>query len=170
MKAPIECERKFLIRYPDLTALKAHPDVRISEITQTYLISPPSVTDRVRARSTDGKTIYTRTQKVRISALSAEEYELEISKKEYDTLLKKADTNRIPILKTRYVLPAGKHFAEIDIYPFWKKQAVLEVELEAEDEVFSIPPFIKIIREVSDDKRYKNAFLAREIPPEEDLF
>jgi len=167
MSTPIECERKFLIHYPDLHALTAATGVRVSEIVQTYLKAPAHITDRVRARTTDGKTVYTRTQKIRITAVSAEEYESEISKEEYDELLKNADSERTPVHKTRYVVPTGKHLAEIDLYPFWQKQAILEVELSREDEEFILPPFIEIIREVTSDVRYKNARLARSVPAEE---
>ncbi len=169
MNTPIECERKFLIRYPDLNLLKAQKDVRISEIVQTYLTSPQGITDRVRARTALGKTTYTRTRKIRVSVLSAEEYESEISEETYKSLLQNADPERSPICKTRFVLPCGKHFAEIDIYPFWQKQAILEIELQSEEEAFTLPSFVEIIREVSADKRYKNACLAREIPAEESL-
>ena len=167
MSTPIECERKFLIRYPDLNVLTAAQGVRISEITQTYLLSPAHITDRVRARTTNGNTVYTRTQKIRITAVSAEEYESEISKNEYDELLKNVDPARTPVHKTRYVVPVGKHLAEIDLYPFWQRQAIMEVELSREDEEFIIPPFIEIIREVTSDVRYKNARLAHSVPAEE---
>ncbi len=167
MSTPIECERKFLIRYPDLALLESREDVRVSKITQTYLLSPEGVTDRVRARTTGGVTVYTRTKKIRVSVLSAEEYESEISKEDYELLLKSADPERNPVHKTRYVVPVGKHLAEIDVYPFWQKQAILEVELKSEEESFLFPPFVEIIREVSADKRYKNARLAYAVPPEE---
>ncbi len=167
MSPPIECERKFLIRYPDLNALTVAKGVRVSEITQTYLHSPAHITDRVRARTTGGNTVYTRTQKIRITAVSAEEYESEISKDEYNELLKNVDPARTPVHKMRYVVPVGKHLAEIDLYPFWQRQAIMEIELSREDEEFIIPPFIEIIREVTSDVRYKNARLARSVPDEE---
>ena len=167
MSAPIECERKLLIRYPDLDRLLKESGVTVSEITQTYLTSVPAVTDRVRKRVFSDKTIYTRTQKIRITALSAEEYESEITKDAYDELLKNADSSKKPVHKTRYVLPIGKFKAEIDIYPFWSKQAVLEVEMESEEDIFTLPDFIEVIRDVTADKRYKNTNLALSVPDEE---
>ena len=53
---------------------------------------------------------------------------------------------------------------EIDLYEFWQDRATLEVELTAEDEKFDLPAYLKIIREVTDDKRYKNVNLARILP------
>ena len=55
----------------------------------------------------------------------------------------------------------------MDVYPFWSDRAVLEVELESEDEAFDIPPFISVIKEVTGDKRYSNKALAKEIVTEE---
>ena len=49
---------------------------------------------------------------------------------------------------------------EIDIYPFWDDRAVAEVEVGSEDEVVHLPDCIRVIREVTEDGRYKNASLA----------
>ena len=56
----------------------------------------------------------------------------------------------------------------IDVYPFWQRQAVLEVELPSEDTPLLLPTYIEVIREVSGDRRYKNVSLAREIPAEDE--
>ena len=47
------------------------------------------------------------------------------------------------------------------MYPFWKDRAILEIELADEDEKIDFPEFIKVIKEVTDDERYKNASLAQ---------
>ena len=39
--------------------------------------------------------------------------------------------------------------------------------MKSEDEAFTLPPFIEVIREVTADYRYKNHALAREIPKED---
>lgn len=166
VKAPIECERKFLIAYPDLGLLLAE-GADHSEITQTYLVTEDGTTARVRRRIYSEKTVYTYTEKRRITALSASEEEREIPLREYKALLSTKDTTRHPIEKVRYTLPYRGHLLEIDIYPFWQSQAVLEIELESEDESYEIPPYLRILREVTEDVRYKNARLAKEIPPEE---
>ena len=90
-----------------------------------------------------------------------------ISEETYNELLLCADEKRRTIKKTRYTIPYAMHIMEIDIYPFWKDRAILEVELQAEDEPFGIPPYIEIIKEVTSDKRYSNKALAKEIVTEE---
>ena len=162
---PIECERKFLIRMPDTAALLAMGATE-SHITQTYLSAPAGVTARVRRRVFAEKTVYTHTEKRRITARSAVEEEREIEKAEYTALLRSADPARHPVEKTRYALPYALHVLEIDVYPFWEHQAVLEIELRHEDDALSLPDFLTVLCEVTEDVRYKNASLARAIPPE----
>jgi CYTH domain-containing protein len=162
----VECERKFLITRPDehlLDKMKAEA----SEITQTYLLSTKERTARVRRRIYADKTVYTHTEKRRLSAASAIEEEREITEAEYAALTAKADPACRVIQKTRYTLPYEGHLLEIDVYPFWSRQAVLEIELASEAEEFKIPREIKILREVTEEGAYKNAALAKHIPEEE---
>jgi len=65
-----------------------------------------------------------------------------------------ADPARNPICKTRYCLAHGKHYFEINVYPFWSDKAVMEIELLTENEPFEIPPFVNVLEDVTDDKRY----------------
>ena len=69
--------------------------------------------------------------------------------------------------KDRYCLMYNGTYYEIDIFPFWKKQAYIEVELLSEDDKVILPDFIKVIREVTYDSRYKNSSLCRSIPDED---
>ena len=79
-------------------------------------------------------------------------------------MLKEADPELNPVIKTRYCLTWKDKYFEIDIYPFWKDRAILEVELDDENEQIEIPDGIKVIRDVSTEKEYKNSSLARSIP------
>ena len=163
----LEIEYKFLIEYPDTDILTAVKGCRTAEIVQTYLVTEPGATARVRSWTEKGKTTYFSTVKRRVSSQTAEEHEREISKEEYDILLADADTTRSPIRKTRYTIPYHGHDLEIDVYPFWNRQAVLEIEISEEGEKADIPPYLSVIRDVTGDKRYKNHSLAKSIPPED---
>ena len=57
-------------------------------------------------------------------------------------------------------------YYEIDIYPEWKKQAILEIELKDENEEVTMPEGIKVIREVTGDPAYTNHEMARKMPEE----
>ena len=156
-----EIERKFLIEYPDLNILENYSK---SEIAQTYLKMNDGMTSRVRKRTTDGVTKYIFTEKKRITDVKCIENERELSEEEYEELLKLADTERRTVYKTRYCIPCHGRVAEVDIYPFWSDRAIAEVEMESEDEEVCLPDFIKVIRDVTAEKAYKNASIAKKIP------
>lgn len=158
-----EIERKFLIRRPAAAWLEANCEG--SDIIQTYLKTEATGhSDRVRRREGKDGVVYTHTVKRRISDLRREEQEREISEREYLALLQRADPERRSIEKRRYVLAyEGKDF-EIDVYPFWQDRAVMEIELADEAEAVKLPPEIEIIKEVTQDRRYTNAALAKAIP------
>lgn len=162
-----EIERKYLIAMPDADFLAAQPDCRIWEIEQIYLTARPGETRRVRKVVEDGVVRCYKTFKVRISAMRAEEDEGLISPEEYGMFLREADPEKNPILKTRYRVPYEGQLLEFDLYPFWQDRAVLEIELESEEQPAMIPQWVKVIREVTEDFRYKNVSLAKEVPMDE---
>ena len=161
-----EIEYKYLISYPDISLLTAQEGCRVADIEQIYLDLDPSMNSRVRSWEEHGIVHYYLTKKKRISAQTAEEYETEISKDEYDRLLIHTDLTRSPIKKTRYIIPYKGHDLEIDVYPFWKRQAVLEIEVSEENEAVDIPSYISVLKDVTADKKYKNHSLAKVIPEE----
>ncbi len=157
---PNEIERKFLIRYPDLNLIDL-PTLKKVEIIQTYLRSGLGEEIRVRQRGLDGDFVYTKTIKKRISDMKRLEIEKQITKDEYLALLLNADTSRRQIRKTRYCFVYENKYFEIDIYPFWKNQAIMEIELNDENEDFILPEFVEVIKEVTGDEDYSNFGLSR---------
>lgn len=155
----IELEKKYLIEYPDLNALCKYRPV-MSDISQTYLLCDNG-SHRVRKRTTNGSTAYFETLKIRITGSKAEEYENIITQDEYNKLLKSADPDKNTIVKQRYCFLYDAQYFELDVFPFWKDKAFLELELTGEDDRINLPPEIKIIKDVSDDPKYKNNYLAR---------
>ena len=166
MSIPIEIERKFVIEMPDTSVLSSLPGYSSSDIEQTYLSSDAGVTRRVRARKYMGRTVYTETKKMRIDNMSAHEDEREITRKEYETLLGEIMTGTVTIFKTRHTFDFSGRVFEIDIYPNWRKTAILEVELDSRDAALDIPNFIKVVAEVTGDKQYSNAAMSHEFPKE----
>ena len=164
---PFEVEKKYLIAYPDLEWLESLPNCEKVEIIQTYLRSPEGVQIRIRQRGSGGHYIYYRTEKRPISHTRRVEIEERLSQEEYLKLQMDADTTARPIYKTRYCLTYGNAYFEIDIYPQWKKQAILEIELRNEEEEVHFPEGIKVIREVTEESCYKNYSLAHHMLEEE---
>ena len=158
---PYEIERKFLIEYPDLAWLESNPLCHKVDIDQTYLKSDPSEEIRVRRRGENGNYIYYETHKRSLNGMKRMSTETRLSKSEYRRLLKNADPNRRTIHKKRYCLTYDTQYFEIDVYPFWDDQAILEIELRDENTEIRFPENIHVIREVTDDPAFKNAALAK---------
>ena len=159
-----EIERKYLIRYPDIKTLQAQKGVEQWEIVQIYLtVSGPGETRRIRQVVSGGEIKYYKTFKKHLTDLSNEEDEGEIDQLEYIHLCQEQQPGCKPLGKTRYRIPYEGHILEFDIYPFWNDRAILEIELEREDEGAAIPDYVQIIRDVSADPAYKNRSLAENV-------
>ena len=157
---PFEIERKFLIAYPDLKWLSSLPNCQKIEIIQTYLRSNEEEEVRVRQRGFDGNYIYFETVKRKVTDIKRVEIERRLSREEYLRLLMNADTSKHQIRKDRWCLTWQGQYFEIDVYPFWNDQAILEIELNREDQKIVFPEKIHVIREVTEDDAFKNASLA----------
>ena len=82
-------------------------------------------------------------------------------------MLNHRDPDLNVIKKTRWCIKEGELVLEIDVFPFWTDRAFLEIELENEEQEINIPSYVKIIKEVTKDKRYTNRALAKKIPNED---
>ena len=60
-----------------------------------------------------------------------------------------SDITKHQIRKTRYCLIYKNQNFEIDIYPFWKDKAIVEVELNNEKQKINFPSELKILKEVT---------------------
>ncbi len=160
----LEIERKYLIRMPAAALLSRLPK---SEIEQTYILTPEGGRERVRRRVFADRTEYTHTVKQRLSDMTRLEREEEIGEDEYRSLLLRADPSRRAVCKTRCIYEYEGQPFEIDLFPFWEDRALMELELHSEDDSLRFPPGIEIIREVTSERRYTNAAIAREIPREQ---
>lgn len=161
LNAPLEIERKFLIEYPDIEALRQMPDYRVVHMEQSYLQATEDfVGGRIR-KITEGDSVrYVYTYKVRLTELTRREYERDITAEEYSDLLARKTPNTITIRKDRHVFRHKGLIYELDVYDFWRDKATLEAEVESEDTPIPIPPCVKLIKEVTNDRRYNNSRLA----------
>lgn len=162
MHEPLEIERKYLIAYPDEAVLLAQKDCAKTQIHQTYLNAGADGAERrVRMRSGAEGTVYTYTEKVFLSAMRRIEREREIGETEYERLLFEAEPSMQTLEKFRYCIPVGDIVYEIDVYPQIQDWAILEIELEDENQKVCLPDFVQVLREVTGEKEYSNKYLAR---------
>lgn len=156
---PIEIERKFLIKPISITDIPVH-FVKV-DIEQIYLISiRPNEETRVRRRGQDGSYTYYRTIKKNVGDGIRTESEEQIDKREYDYSLKYRLPNSRVIKKERICFLWLDQYFELDKFSDPADLWLLEVELTSRHNAINIPPFIDVIKEVTDDPAYKNATLA----------
>ncbi len=154
----LEVEKKYLIAVPDIARLnKYHPFK--AEIEQIYLTCLNG-THRIRRRVSSGIADYYETLKIRITGTVCREFEEKIDEETYIELQKRADPKKHPIRKNRYCFLYKGQYFELDIYEFWKDKATLEIELRSENQSVELPEEIEVIKDVSNDYRYKNNHLA----------
>ena len=128
--------------------LEKLPNCQKVDIIQTYLKAKDGVEIRIRQRGQNGNFAYAKTIKQRVSKTKRLETEMRISEDEYLRLLLEADQSKKQIIKTRYCLVYENQYFEIDVYPFWKDKAIMEIELRDENQKIKFPKQIKIIKEV----------------------
>lgn len=158
---PLEIERKFLIEYPDLEEINKIKTCRRIPITQAYLTTPEDGSFRIRKRGEGDRAVYIKTVKIKINDIKRIEIENYISKEEYYRYLSRCECVTGIISKDRYCIVYANTYYELDIYPFWNDRATLEIELLSENQPYSLPPFAKLIREVSFEPEYRNLALAQ---------
>ena len=159
LPVPVEIERKYLIKKPNLEELMKREDVVKTSILQTYLkVTTPGTERRVRQRGDGSNFSYYYTEKVTLSDMSRQETERRISVQEYLSLLLEGEKS---LRKDRYCFLHQNQYFELDVYPDWEDEANLEIELTEETQEVILPEWITVIREVTDDPNYKNAALAK---------
>lgn len=159
---PIEGERKFLIEYPDLDFISKQVSTTCLDIVQTYLCSTkPDIERRIRQRGIGNDFTYYYTEKRYFEGGKRIEFEKKISVKEYLQLSLEADTSLHQIIKKRYCFIYENQYFELDIYPFSDTHAILEIELTGITREVILPEFIKVVKDVTLESRYKNYTLAK---------
>lgn len=162
----VEIERKFVIAMPDVARLVGECGYTVSEIEQIYLGGSEGTTRRVRRRRMGDVTRYYETVKTRIDRMSVIEDEGEITEAEYTALAAEILEGTTPIHKTRHTFLHNDLTIEIDIYDGWQRTCILECELPSREYELVLPDFIKVVREVTGERAYSNASMAREFPKE----
>lgn len=146
-----EIERKYLVNgeFKSLAYAKSY-------IVQGYISSIPERTVRIRIRDDKGYiTIKGMSSK---DGLSRYEWEKEISKEEALELIGLCEPGVID--KVRYLVKAGKHTYEVDVFGGDNKGLIIaEIELASEDDYFEKPDWLG--KEVTGDMHYYNAWLSK---------
>ena len=147
----VEIERKFLVN-SDAFKEEAFAQNRIK---QGYLSSVPERTVRVRIKGNKGfLTIKGISNE---SGMSRFEWEKEIPVDEAEKLLRLCESGVID--KTRFEVKTGNHIVEIDEF-YGENEGLIMAEIELKSETDSFKKPVCLGHEVTNDKRYYNAYLS----------
>lgn len=158
---PIEIERKYLVRKPDLNILSKYAHITVVDIVQTYLTSEIGKERRIRQRGQYGNFSYYITEKQENSGIERPEVEKKISEKDYLRYLSQVDSSLNPIVKKRVCFVYKAQYFELDIFNFSTDYALMEIELTDKASIVNLPTFINVLKEVTDEPRYRNHTLAK---------
>lgn len=158
-----EIERKFLLEQkPDFGLGELKDAVKVS-VEQIYLSgSGDGWTRRIR-KTTQGfcSSYYlTRKKDISDSKMVREEEEENIGALDYIYLSRQRDPKAKVIKKDRYYFVYQNQYFELDIFREPARRRILEIELIDEKDEILLPPFLKIKREVTEEKRYSSHGIA----------
>lgn len=154
---PIVKERKYIV---ELTGELPEDSIE-STITQTYLKGEPNVEIRLRKRSWEHKLVYVHTTKKKTSENEELVTERQINQSLYEIMLGLSDHQRQTIHKRRNSFIWKGQYFEVDTYLDQQQGLViLETKDIAENEPVKFPPFLNVIKDITDDEEYYNYNLA----------
>ena len=153
---PIIEERKYIVEL-----IGEIPDCTESDIVQTYLVAEPGCEIRLRRRGWQGSFVNVHTTKKRTENNKVLETERQVSNSLYESLLQQADPYRQSIRKHRKSFIWKGQYFELDTYyePV-DHLMILETKGVADQESVKFPPFIRVIEDITGNKRYYNYNLA----------
>ncbi len=152
----IEEERKYIVEVTGEL-----PECNTTEITQTYLTAEPGCEIRLRQKKSFDNVVNIHTTRKRLSAKEEVVTERQVSNNLYENMLRQADPYRQPIQKVRKSFIWKGQFFELDTYSSPDEGLViLETKGIASHEDLHLPPFLKIVKDITGDKNYYNYYLA----------
>lgn len=155
---PIEEERKYIVE----VAGALPEDAIESEIWQTYLQSEPDAEVRLRKRSWGRKEVFVHTTKKKTAENEELVTERQINQSLFEMMLSLADPRRNPIHKRRSSFIWKGQYFEVDSYmDQLQGLTILETKGIAQGEDLKLPPFLRIVKEVTGQQEYYNYNLAK---------
>jgi adenylate cyclase len=146
-----ETERKFLVK-----GEFRHMAVKEIKITQFYLSRDPDKT--IRLRIADEKAFLTIKSRLTGESISRNEWEFRIPLSDATGIMSVCIPGKI--VKTRFIIPSGKHTFEVDVFHDKNEGLIIaEIELSSEDEQFDKPEWLG--EEVTGKPEYYNSNLIK---------
>lgn len=151
-------EKKYLISMPDVEQLIKNKQCRKVHVKQHYIIDETrQEKEKIVLRRENNKNFY-----YKVVKKNKVKYSNSITADKYINKLEDENKKFYHIHKDRYYYIFDSRCIKIDVFPFWKDKAILEVDVLNERENIKFPKFVHIIKDVTDNEAYKNYYLAEE--------
>ena len=151
IKMATETERKFLVK-----GEFRHFVTKEIKIIQCYLTIDLEKT--IRLRIANDKAYLTVKSRPKKNSITRNEWEVAIDVKDAEEMMAICLPGRI--VKTRYLVPSGKHTIEVDVFHEKNEGLIIaEIELTSDDEYFEKPAWLG--EEVTGLSQYYNANLLK---------
>lgn len=149
-------EKKYLIKMPDVNQLIKNKHCRKVHVKQHYLIDETKKEqEKIVLRREKNKNFY-----YKVNKKNNVKYSQAIKADDYINKLEDENNKFYHIYKDRYYYIYDSRCIKIDIFPFWKDKAILEVDILNDRESIKFPKFIEVLEEVTTIDSYKNYYLA----------
>lgn len=151
-------EKKYLISMPDVEQLIKNKQCRKVHVKQHYIIDETrQEKEKIVLRRENNKNFY-----YKVVKKNKVKYSNSITADKYINKLEDENKKFYHIHKDRYYYIFDSRCIKIDVFPFWKDKAILEVDVLNDRENIKFPKFVHIIEDVTDNEAYKNYYLAEE--------
>ena len=151
-------EKKYLISMPDVEQLMKNKQCRKVHVKQHYIIDETrQEKEKIVLRRENNKNFY-----YKVVKKNKVKYSNSITADKYINKLEDENKKFYHIHKDRYYYIFDSRCIKIDVFPFWKDKAILEVDVLNDRENIKFPKFVHIIEDVTDNEAYKNYYLAEE--------
>jgi len=154
---PVRDERSFRVEI-----IGELPECSESEITQTYLVTEPGGEVRLRRRAfSGGKVVNVHRSRKRVSDTEIIETERQVDNNLYEQMLHQADPYRATIKKKRQsFIWKGRYFQIDTFHAPIDDLVIMETKGIGEQEDIELPPFVKVLEDVTSNSKYQNYNIA----------
>ena len=159
---PVEKFYKYLVEVDEqmIEKIKAEQAYSNVHIEQYYLTSPNGVERRIRRRVRNGNELFSYSEAKYLSTNERIKSDKVLSSRQYYDYKPEIDKNLKSINKERHSFINNNKFYKLDIFDFDQNKGLLSAQV-GEGESIELPSYIKVIKEVTNDKTYKNYYLAQ---------
>lgn len=159
---PVEKFYKYLVEVDEdmLNKIKVEQAYSNFHIEQYYLTSTNGIERRIRRRIRNGNELFSYSEAKYLSTNERIKSDKVLSSRQYYDYKAETDPNLKPINKERHSFINDNMFYKLDIFDFDQSKGLLSAQV-GEGENIVLPPYIKVIKDVTNEVAYKNYYLAQ---------